>query len=75
MSNREKCISILSSIDDDLLDNVVIMLQGVKNLVNETLDDSYCLKLYNEYLDDPDIEKKDTVPIDDFASELGIDLS
>ena len=74
MSNRDLCISIINDLKEEQLANVAVMLQSVKNLVNEALDDAYCLELYNDYLSDPDPEKNEAVSIQDYAEGLGITL-
>ena len=75
MSNRELCISIINDLEEEQLSNIAVMLQSVKNMLDEALDDAYCLKLYNDYLNDPDPEKKKTVSLQDFTEELGTILT
>ena len=72
MSNRELCISIINDLEEEQLANVAVMLQSVKDMLDEALDDAYCLKLYNDYLNDPDPKKKEAVSLQNFAEELGI---
>jgi len=40
----------------------------------DALDDAYCLKLYDDYLNDPDPSKHESILIEDFAKELGVKL-
>ena len=35
-------------------------------------DDDYCLKLYENYLNDPDPDKHEAISLSDYAKELGI---
>jgi len=41
---------------------------------DESSDDVYCSKLYEDYLNDPDPEKKEAISLQDYAKELGIVL-
>ena len=75
MSNKELCISIIENLDEDHLAKVAVMLQSVKDMLDEALDDAFCLRLYNDYLYDTDPEKQDTVSLHDYAKELGIALT
>lgn len=75
MSSREMCISIINDIDEGYLANVAAMLQNIKAMLDERLDDAYCAGLYAEYLNDPDPEKHETISLQDYAKELGIPLS
>jgi len=75
MSNRELCINIINEIDEERLSDVVILLKNIRDALDESLDDAYCLKLYEEYLDDPDPSKTEDVLLEDFAEQLEIDLT
>lgn len=72
MSNREKCIAILDSFSETQLANVAAMLEAAKNAIDDALDDSYCLDLYQKYLSSPD--KGKAVSIEDAAALLGVEL-
>ena len=41
----------------------------------DSLDEAFCQKLYQNYLDDPDPEKDDEMSLEDFAKSLGISVS
>ena len=75
MSNKELCISIINDMEEEQLAKVAIMLQSVKNLLDEAIDDAYCVKLYNDYLNDPDPGKNEAISLQDYAKELGIALT
>ena len=74
MSNKELCISIINSMDEERLRSVADMLQSIKNIVDEAMDDAYCLQLFNEYENDTDPDKDEAVSLQDFAKELEIEL-
>ena len=75
MSNRELCISLINDIEEDRLVSVAAVLQNIKDIIDESLDDAYCLQLYQSYLDDPDPNKSDGTLLEDFARELGVELT
>ena len=75
MSNKEMCIALINDIDEDKLANVAVMLQSVKDMLDESLDDAYCLTLYEDYLNDSDPNKHETTSLRDLAKELQIELS
>ena len=68
MSNREKCIEILDSLDEAQLANIAAMLQAAA----DAIDDAYCSALYAEYEADPD--KGEAVSLDEAARMLGVSL-
>lgn len=74
LSNKEKCMMLIDSFDEGQLLNIAAMLQAARDAIDEALDDSFCNRLYEEYLNDPDPEKNESVSIQDLATELGISL-
>jgi len=74
MSNRELCIAIINEIEEDKLANVATMLQNIRDMLDESLDDAYCLKLYEDYLQDPDPSKSESILLENLAKELGVEL-
>ena len=79
MSNREACVALIDGFDEVQLSGVFAVLKSIKdtfdNALEEALDEAYCQKLYQDYLDDPDPEKDETIPIEELAESLGIKLS
>jgi len=63
---------LIDSFDEGQLLNIAAMLQAARDAVDEALDDSFCNRLYEEYLNDP--EKNESASIQDLATELGISL-
>ena len=74
MSNRELCLELINGFEEEQLKNIVVLLQSVKNLISESDEESYCLQLLEDYENDPDPSKEESVSLEDFAKELGIDL-
>ena len=73
MNNREKCLMLIDNFSEDQLANIVALLESVKTLSEDAADDSYCLRLYADYLTSPD--KDSTMTLEDFADSLKISLS
>ena len=74
MSNKELCIKLIDSFEEDQLKSVFILLQGAKNLASNSSDDEYCLQLLEDYENDTDPTKGELTSMSDFAKELGIEL-
>lgn len=72
MSNKEKCMAIIDSIDDSQLANIAVMLQAAKQAIDEALDDAFCVQLYKKYQSDKD--KGEFVSIEEAAQQLGFTL-
>jgi hypothetical protein len=71
MTNRDLCIALINDFEEEKLANIAKMLQSIKEMLDESLDDAYCLKLYEDYLNDPDPEKQDAISLQDYTKELG----
>lgn len=72
ISNREKCIAIIDSFDESQLGGIANILQAAKNAIEESIDDAFCLRLYEEYLQDED--NGETVSFEEAAQMLGVSL-
>lgn len=73
MTNKEKCLSLIDGFSEEQLANVAALLKSVKTLADEAADDAFCLRLYADYQNS--IDKGDSIPLDDFAKTLGVNLS
>ena len=56
MSEKDKIIQLLDYVPDYKLGYVLAYVQGIT--ADEDSDDEYCRKLYEEYLNDTDPERK-----------------
>lgn len=72
MSVNEQITALLEKIPDYKMGYVIGYLQGLA--ADEDCDDAFCEKMYQNYLNDPDPEKDQTISGDDLAKELGIVL-
>lgn len=75
MSTKEQIYNIIDSFSDEQLTQIYTMIVSVKKMLdNEVADDMFCRRLYNDYLNDPDPDKDEMVPLNKLADELGIEL-
>jgi len=73
MTRRENCLNIISQVPEEQLHHFEASLIYTRKLIEEILDDAYCLALYEHHMKTPDRED-DFIPIEDVAAELGIKL-
>ena len=52
MSEKERAAALLEMVPDYKLGYVIAYLQGLT--ADEAADDAFCLKMYNDYLADPE---------------------
>ena len=74
MSTKEMIYNMIDSFSEEQLQGLLTMLKGYSKIILEAEDDAYCTALYKEYKEDNETDKEDTVSIEDFAEELGIEL-
>ena len=72
MNNREKCLMLIDNFSEEQLADIATLLESVKSLSEDAADDSYCLRLYADYL--MSANKDNTIALEDFARSLEIDL-
>ncbi|HCL03377.1 MAG TPA: hypothetical protein DHW61_13385 [Lachnoclostridium phytofermentans] len=71
MSNKEIIIQLLDKIPDYKIGYVLAYIQGIT--ADEEADDIFCERMYQNYLDDKDIEKDKAYSLDECKKEWGID--
>ena len=75
MSTKEKIYHMIDGFSEEQLVQVFAMLNSVKKMLDEEAeDDTFCQRLLENYRNDPDPRKHDSIPLDEFAKELGINL-
>lgn len=73
MSTKEQIYNIIDSFSDEQLTQVYTIIAGVKKLLDDDIaDDIFCRKLYEDYLNDPDPEKDESISLESFMREIGI---
>jgi hypothetical protein len=73
MSNRERCVDIIERFPDEKLIYVVGFLENAYKIIEEAVDDAFCLSMYKNAKNDPD--NAEGMSIEQFAAELGVELS
>ena len=70
MSDKEKVIQLLDKVPDYKIGYVLAYVQGIT--ADEEADDRFCESLLQDYLDDNDSDKHDSISIEEFAKQEGI---
>lgn len=70
MSNKERIIALLDSVPDYKMGYVLAYVQGIT--ADEEADDIFCERMLQNYLDDPDPEKDEAVPLEECLKEWGL---
>ncbi len=70
MTAKERCADILDKFPEERLPYIAAFLEDAYRLIEDALDDAYCLELYNQ---SPE-EEGDGIPIEQLSAELGIQL-
>lgn len=73
MSEREQAKQIIDQLPDYKMGNLLLFLKGIQ-FDDEIEDDLYCQKLYEDYLNDPDPEKDESITLEELAAREGIEL-
>lgn len=73
MSNKERIISLLDTLPDYKIAYILAFAQGVA-VSDENDDELFCQKLVDDYLDNNDPLKHETISIEELANELDITL-
>lgn len=73
MSEREQAKQIIDRLPEYKIPSLLLFLQGIQ-FDDDMEDDLYCQKLYEDYLNNPDPEKHETITIEELAAREGIDL-
>lgn len=73
MSEREQAKQIIDLLPEYKIRSILLFLRGVQ-FDDEMEDDRYCERLVEEYLNDPDPHKHDTITIEELAKREGIEL-
>lgn len=68
MSEREQAASLLDAVPEYKMAYVIGYLQGL--VADEAADDAFCLKMYQDYLNDP--EHGNFVSFEDALKECGV---
>lgn len=73
MSEREQAKRIIDLLPEYKIGQILLFLKGVQ-FDDELEDDLYCERLVEDYLNDPDPHKHDTITIEELAAREGVNL-
>ena len=73
MSKREQAKAIIDKLPEERVERVLFFLMGVQYDA-EIDDDMFCERLVEDYLNDDSDDKHDSISIEQFAKEQGIEL-
>lgn len=73
MSNKEMAKQIIDKLPDYKIERILLVLRGIE-LDDEIEDDIFCENLYQRYLEDDSLDKHDTITLEEFAKQEGIEL-
>lgn len=73
MSEREQAKQIIDRLPEYKISNLLTFLKGIQ-FDDEIEDDLYCEKLVEDYLNDPDPQKHETITLEELAKREGITL-
>ena len=73
MSEKEQAKQIIDRLPDYKMQNLLLFLKGME-FDDEIEDDLFCQKMYEDYLNNPDPEKHDSITIEELAAREGIEL-
>lgn len=73
MSEREQAKQIIDQLPEHKISHILLFLKGIQ--FDDDLEDSeLCEYLANEYINDPDPHKTDSITIEELAAREGITL-
>ncbi len=73
MSEREQAKQIIDQLPEYKIGNLLLFLKGIQ-FDDDIEDDLYCQKLYEDYLNNPDPDKHETITLEELAAQEGIVL-
>ena len=73
MSERDQAKQIIDRLPDYKIGTLLMFLRGMA-FDDELEDDLYCEKLVEDYLNNPDPSKHESITLEELAAREGIDL-
>ena len=73
MSEREQAKQIIDRLPEYKISSLLLFLRGMQ-FDDDLEDDLYCEKLVEDYLNDTDPDKHETVTLEELAKREGIEL-
>ena len=73
MSEREQAKQIIDQLPEYKIGSLLLFLKGIQ-FDDDIEDDLFCERMVEDYLNNPDPEKHETITIEELAAREGIDL-
>lgn len=73
MSEREQAKQIIDRLPEYKIGRILVFLKGVQ-FDDELEDDLFCERMVEDYLNDPDLHKSDSITLEELAAREGIEL-
>ena len=73
MNKKEQAKRIIDRLPDYKIPELLLFLQGMQ-FDDEMEDERFCEKLYQDYLNDPDFDKDETISLEELAAQESIEL-
>lgn len=73
MSEREQAKQIIDLLPEYKIGRILVFLKGVQ-FDDELEDDLFCERMVEDYLNDPDPHKHDSITLEELAAREGIQL-
>lgn len=73
MSEKEQAKQIIDQLPEYKIGRILVFLKGVQ-FDDELEDDLFCERMAEDYLNDPDPHKHDSITLEELAAREGIQL-
>ena len=73
MSEKEQAKQIIDQLPEYKIGRILVFLKGVQ-FDDELEDDLFCERLVEDYMNDPDPHKHDSITLEELAAREGIQL-
>jgi len=67
---KQRCFAIIERFPAEQLVNVAASLEAMYKMIDEAMDEAYCLELYRSSFDE---DNDEPMPFEQFAKELGLE--
>lgn len=68
---KQRCITIINHFPEEQLTNLAASLETMLKMIDDAMDEAYCLELYQNSFGDENDEPQD---LHEFAKSLGLDV-
>ena len=68
---KQKCFAIIEQFPEEQLVNVAVFLEAMYKMIDEAMDEAYCLELYHSSFEK---DNDEPMALEQFAKELGLEI-